>query len=294
MNLIVKYIYDAWGNHKTYVLNDNNNDNYDDIETTASNPSTDFNNNKFIAEHNPFRYRSYYYDKESKLYYLNSRYYDPETGRFINSDVISILEQSKYKINGLNLYSYCNNNPIMHIDPKGNSFFSAIGNFIGSMFKSVTNFVVSTITAIPIVGKTIINDYNNTSNLFLIDIETGIQTIQNIGETNKSFTINYETSNNIIDSSIGVSLNIGNYSMDLSLGLGSIDFSIGINDTSIDFFAHKFDVGIGISTEEKLVLNKTVKQYTNISVNILKLAFLYSVIKNIIYSPSPGFINRGV
>lgn len=41
---------------------------------------------KYIGNINPFRYRSYYYDLESELYYLNSRYYDPETGRFINAD----------------------------------------------------------------------------------------------------------------------------------------------------------------------------------------------------------------
>ena len=42
--------------------------------------------NMELAVNNPFRYRGYYYDVESGLYYLNSRYYDPQTGRFINAD----------------------------------------------------------------------------------------------------------------------------------------------------------------------------------------------------------------
>lgn len=42
--------------------------------------------NMELAVNNPFRYRGYYYDEESGLYYLNSRYYDPQTGRFINAD----------------------------------------------------------------------------------------------------------------------------------------------------------------------------------------------------------------
>ena len=59
---------------------------------------------------NPFRYRGYYYDEETGLYYLNSRYYDPETGRFISPDSVEFLEPGAY--NGLNLYAYCGNNPV--------------------------------------------------------------------------------------------------------------------------------------------------------------------------------------
>jgi len=68
---------------------------------------------------NPFRYRSYYYDFETNLYYLNSRYYDPETGRFVNADDIGVLTQAKDILNGLNLYSYCNNNPVNFTDENG-------------------------------------------------------------------------------------------------------------------------------------------------------------------------------
>ena len=59
--------------------------------------------------------------EESGLYYLNSRYYDPETGRFISPDVLSILDETKGQINGLNLYMYCNDNPIMYCDPTGHA-----------------------------------------------------------------------------------------------------------------------------------------------------------------------------
>ena len=70
-----------------------------------------------IGKLNPFRYRGYYYDTETGLYYLKSRYYDPETGRFISIDDISYLDPET--INGLNLYSYCGNNPVMNVDPEG-------------------------------------------------------------------------------------------------------------------------------------------------------------------------------
>ena len=70
-----------------------------------------------IAEKNPIRYRGYYYDEETSLYYLKSRYYDPITGRFITIDDISYIDPET--INGLNLYAYCGNNPVMYTDPNG-------------------------------------------------------------------------------------------------------------------------------------------------------------------------------
>ena len=98
--VVAKYIYDAWGNHKVY---DGNN-----VENSDS---------TFIGNINPFRYRGYYYDAESGLYYLQTRYYDPEIGRFINSDSIDYIDPES--INGLNLYGYCGNNPVMGVDPTG-------------------------------------------------------------------------------------------------------------------------------------------------------------------------------
>ena len=70
-----------------------------------------------IATKNPIRYRGYYFDEETGFYYLKTRYYDPETGRFITIDDISYLAPDT--INGLNLYAYCGNNPVMMVDPDG-------------------------------------------------------------------------------------------------------------------------------------------------------------------------------
>lgn len=66
--------------------------------------------NSSVAKLNPFRYRGYYYDAETGLYYLNSRYYDPSIGRFINADDISYIQPTD--INGLNLFAYCGNIPV--------------------------------------------------------------------------------------------------------------------------------------------------------------------------------------
>ena len=95
-NEVGGYAYDAYG--KCYVKYKNNSSEEE----------------KTILNTNPFRYRGYYYDNETGLYYLNARYYDPSMGRFISPDVLTILDETKGQINGLNLYMYCNNNPIMY------------------------------------------------------------------------------------------------------------------------------------------------------------------------------------
>ena len=69
-----------------------------------------------LADINPLRYRGYYYDVETGLYYLQSRYYDPETSRFINSDVYS---DSSAGMLAYNLFLYCANNPVSGYDPNG-------------------------------------------------------------------------------------------------------------------------------------------------------------------------------
>jgi RHS repeat-associated protein len=69
-----------------------------------------------VANINPLRYRGYYYDTETGFYYLQSRYYDPVIGRFINADSYASTGQG---ILGTNMFAYCNNNPISFTDPAG-------------------------------------------------------------------------------------------------------------------------------------------------------------------------------
>ena len=69
-----------------------------------------------LAEVNPLRYRGYYYDTETGFYYLQSRYYDPEICRFINADSYASTGQGFL---GLNMFAYCNNNPVMNSDALG-------------------------------------------------------------------------------------------------------------------------------------------------------------------------------
>ena len=121
---MVKYRYDAWG--KCVV----------DTSTT----------NIELANLNPFRYRSYYFDTETDLYFLKTRYYDPEIGRFMTIDDISYLDPES--INGLNLYAYCGDNPNKYVDPDGHFAISIafligsilIGAAFGAVFSGVTAY----------------------------------------------------------------------------------------------------------------------------------------------------------
>ena len=93
--------------------------------------------NLAIANLNPFRYRSYYYDTETSLYYLQSRYYDPNVGRFINSDDVNYIGATESEIS-YNPFAYCENDPVNGVDYSGAiniNVISKIKNFKNNYFK---------------------------------------------------------------------------------------------------------------------------------------------------------------
>lgn len=92
---VVEYIYNPWG---------------EILSTTGTLKDT-------IGQKNPLRYRGYYYDNETGFYYLNSRYYDPEVGRFINAD--GYVQTPNGDITSTNMYAYCGNNFVNRYDLSG-------------------------------------------------------------------------------------------------------------------------------------------------------------------------------
>ena len=113
-----RYIYDAWGNHT-----------FQNANGQAFAPAA-----THILNINPFRWRGKYFDNETGLYYLQSRYYDPTIGRFINPDDPRMLftEAKLAPASGANLFMFAYNNPVMYTDRTGYGFFTAllIGTFI--------------------------------------------------------------------------------------------------------------------------------------------------------------------
>ena len=163
-NVVVEYKYDAWGDH-VIVLSDSSNEN--------------------LAKANPFRYRGYYYDEETGLYYLKSRYYDPEVGRFITIDDISYLDPET--INGLNLYAYCGNNPVMRVDANGNAWWHWLLGALAVVFVSVitagaaaafaglalgiTGATLTSIGVHALVGGLVVGGINLASQAYSVGIE---------------------------------------------------------------------------------------------------------------------------
>ena len=130
LTMVVEYTYSPWG---------------EILSTTGDKADT-------IGVINPFRYRGYYYDEETGLYYLNARYYDPETGRFISMDrEISGIGDS---IQGYNSFSYCFNDPINMIDSTGswpqwiegginwvdNNIVQPVKKFIDDIVEDINNY----------------------------------------------------------------------------------------------------------------------------------------------------------
>ena len=170
-NLAASYLYDAWGNHK--VLDANG------IENT---------NADFIGNINPIRYRGYYFDVETNLYYCNSRYYSSELCRFLIPDSIEYLDPES--IHGLNLYCYCKNNPIMLVDPSGHFVISAL--VIGAVVGVGIGF-----------GGTVLADYVDDGQIFNGSISVGSYIANTLvggliggltgGIASSSFTFTYPT-----------------------------------------------------------------------------------------------------
>jgi RHS repeat-associated protein len=92
-NVVASYSYDAWGKVLT---------------STGT-----------LAEINPMRYRSYYYDTDISMYYLQSRYYNPSVGRFLNFDEVMILYRTVDTLSGTNGFAYCDNDAVNGRDPTG-------------------------------------------------------------------------------------------------------------------------------------------------------------------------------
>ncbi len=88
------------------------------------------------------RYTGQIFDDETGLYYYGARYYDPQLGRFIQSDTIV---PSAGAPQTLNRYSYCNNNPLNFTDPSGHSWFSSVIKSLGKMFSNPLTWVAAAI-----------------------------------------------------------------------------------------------------------------------------------------------------
>ena len=137
-NLIAKYSYDPWGK----------------LLSVTPNGWLDEQNAYYleVAEANPLRYRGYYYDSETGFYYLQSRYYDPEIGRFINAD--SYASTDATGLLSTNMFAYCENDPVNKSDPTGEVapilVAMAGGALVGIAEQFMTDVIYAMVTGQPL------------------------------------------------------------------------------------------------------------------------------------------------
>ena len=126
-NAVIQYTYDSWGKP---------------LSTSGSLAET------FGAEQ-PFRYRGYVYDEETGWYYLQSRYYNPELGRFISADIYLSTGQG---VLGHNAYAYCGNNPTIRVDIEGD-WWQVIAAAIGAVVNVTSQLITDVITSVAASGE---------------------------------------------------------------------------------------------------------------------------------------------
>lgn len=205
-NVLARYSYDEWG--KLLSITANSDDNY------------------ALAELNPLRYRGYYYDNETGYYYLQSRYYNPEWGRFISYDDPEYASADTPASS--NLFVYCINNPLRYTDPSGKSATQAINSILyyiielligiigdlGNLLFEVS-FIAIILTSIYIAIDSDVKKYSSTR------IQKDVKSKRIGGQ--KEYQICYVSDNNIL-------VKVGN-----KLTWSGVLAALGINETTVNY-----------------------------------------------------------
>ena len=275
--MVVEYLYDAWGQ---------------EVGRGGTMWQT-------LGERNPFRYRGYYYDTESGLYYLNSRYYDPQTCRFINADGYIDNAQG---IHSQNMFAYCMNNPVMYSDPSGHSAIDAIkaGFALGNQVAVLTAGV--SIDSFFGAGTTVVHQVAPPPTQYIPDpspitVKSGTRTATTIsksGDSTRPVSVYAQgRSDNWLLSSAGLKVNIESFTLNVILGLDNIGISGSVKDgDTTNSFSIKADlsqlkVGFEGSTTVKWDENTNITSYTNANVSGWAIAAVYILIQTGQWVPSP-------
>lgn len=259
-NLVCKYSYDSWGN----------------IISIKDNLGNDIiNEDTHIANINPYRYRSYYYDKETRLYYLSLRYYNPQWSRFINADLILTISADCFNYN---MFTYANNNPVSYDDYNGTIFknikkaFNKVKeagrkvlNHCKEVASKAASVVSETVTSvcktIKDIGKTISNTAKKistsigavTSSSIMDETYSktimpgfthtvGTSTTVTVGDTDKAIVFENTLDSDggskgvVFGGNVAIRANSSITSKSLEIGIGNSSLAVGINSMSNSVF----------------------------------------------------------
>ena len=228
--LAASYNYGAWGN---YSVHDK-----DGKKTTDA---------TFIGHINPLRYRGYYYDRETRLYYLQSRYYDFANCRFINADAYATTNAGSFL--SCNMFAYCENNPINRVDPDG-AFWRELGAKISKTWGEIKSWASNTFGA----GATLVQQTKHSETElvswglnYFVTAKSGTSssiTLASKGNSSKPFSVYAQgRSDNYMLSSAGFKFNASGYTGKLSIGMNDIGISVSHKDEyQVNSYAIKVDL----------------------------------------------------
>lgn len=215
-----------------------------------------------IAVLNPFRYRSYYYDNVNKMYNCNTRYYDPMLCRFLSPDCYVNQDQG---IIGMNIYAYCNNNPVNFIDPNG-TFFGEIFNWFKKAVSAVVSFVAKHVLQIRSSSE---NKPPEVAQIGFVKVTSGEKTVASTPVKSPvklyadvpEMTTGVEVNAGNISLNAGVNLNGYTQTTAISYGNGhgnsvSISSSTSAFNYSITYSATAAYEGIGVVTYYTIEVDK--------------------------------------
>ena len=301
-DVIAKYVYDAWGNILS-IKDENDND--------VSN------NLSHMANINPFRYRSYYFDSETNLYYLNMRYYNPVWGRFLNSDSMICSNQD---ISSYNLYAYYSNNPVNLTDYNGEGIFKSLVKLAKKVVKAVVKVVKTVVKKVATTVAKAVNSVlpkvttaekkitttvkKETTGVNGLNYTTGVTSSKKTdlyGEGTKLFKntldINYLKP---LESTYTFSVNVGSFSISKEKGFmyqkSSKSLTIGNKTYSYDSGFDKLNLFIGFSADVDMPDNIVDNYYGRFNMNVLFPIAVYKAATSVrpvidaikgIFSPKP-------
>ena len=242
---------------------------------------------------NPLRYRGYVYDSETELYYLQSRYYSPHLCRFISPDIFVATGQDFV---GNNMFAYCGNDPVNHIDSTG-AFYNEVDVFFSFIWECLFFCLNQPFGA---GSSTTVTIFEHKTAIIpdpwpiTITQETQIsEVVTESGDATRPISVyaNYDAKNPVASSSAGLNVTVNSFNLNVNLALDDVGIYLGVingntkNSIGLKIDLSSFKIGIEKATETRSEKRITTHS-TNVSISgwVLLMGLVYVSTGQVLYS----------